>query len=147
MTSTSGRLHCEFVCLLFLTDSCHLQEFILCNPTRSTISPCDVLSRVIEIQSGTHPWQGYTLTVLRINLKTDGVPVPSRSHTHPQFTLSHLPSLNLVSIFRCSSPPRTPVKLIQITWCILLEISFIVNEFIFQVVLKFQVYLKWIPLI
>ncbi len=54
-------------------------------------------------------------------------------HTHPQFTLSNLPSPNLVSIFRCSSPPRTSVKLIQITWCILLEISFIVNEFIFQV--------------
>jgi hypothetical protein len=41
-----------------------------------------------------------------------GAPIASRSHTHPSdgpFTLSNLSDLNLVSVFRCSSPPRNPV--------------------------------------
>jgi hypothetical protein len=44
---------------------------------------------------------------LRITLNVDGAPIASRSHS--PITLSNLSSLNLVSIFRCSSPPRNPV--------------------------------------
>jgi hypothetical protein len=46
---------------------------------------------------------------IRIVLNIDGVPVASKSHTHPSSTLSNLSSINLVSIFRCSSPPINPV--------------------------------------
>ena len=46
---------------------------------------------------------------LCINLNIDDTPIVSRSHTHPEVTLSNLSPLNLVSIFRCSSPPFNPV--------------------------------------
>jgi hypothetical protein len=41
---------------------------------------------------------------LRITLNIDGAPLASRSHT-----LAKISSINLVFIFRCSSPPRNPV--------------------------------------
>ncbi len=66
-----------------LTVFLKLQEFNLCNPT-----PC-------------------TITVARCSPHIDGVPITFRSHS--PITLSNLSSLNLVSIFRCSSPPHNPV--------------------------------------
>jgi hypothetical protein len=44
---------------------------------------------------------------LRITLNIDGAPIVSRSHTHP--SLTNISSINLVSIFSCSSSPRNPV--------------------------------------
>ncbi len=44
---------------------------------------------------------------LRIYLNIDGTPIPSRSHS--PITQSKLSTINLVSIFRCSSSPRNPV--------------------------------------
>jgi hypothetical protein len=53
---------------------------------------------------------GSTLTkaaVLRVNLNLDRVPITSRTHTHP--SLTNHSSINLISIFRCSSSARHPV--------------------------------------
>jgi hypothetical protein len=41
---------------------------------------------------------------LRVALNIDDAPIASRSHS--PITLSNLSSINIVSIFRCSSPPR-----------------------------------------
>ncbi len=43
---------------------------------------------------------------LRITLNIDDTPITSKSHTHVLYNLS---SVNLVSIFTCSSPPHNPV--------------------------------------
>jgi hypothetical protein len=44
---------------------------------------------------------------LRVNLNLDGFPSTSRAYTHPSH--SETTRLNLVSIFRCYSPPHNPV--------------------------------------
>jgi hypothetical protein len=44
---------------------------------------------------------------LRVNLNLDGDPITSR--TYSPITLTNISSINLVSIFRCSSPPRNTV--------------------------------------
>ena len=49
-------------------------------------------------------------TVCQVTTNIDTSHIVSRSHTHPsKFTLWNLSHLNLVSIFRCSSPLRNPV--------------------------------------
>jgi hypothetical protein len=57
---------------------------------------------------------GHLLTktvALRINWNIDGSSISSRSHTHPSHsqTSRHL-TRDLVSLFRCSSPPHNPVS-------------------------------------
>jgi hypothetical protein len=49
------------------------------------------------------------VTVLRVNLNIDGSPTVSQSHTHLPITIANFSFINLVSIFRCSSPPINPV--------------------------------------
>ncbi len=44
---------------------------------------------------------------LRITLNLDGVPIISR--THSPITLANISSINVISIFRCSSSTRNPV--------------------------------------
>jgi hypothetical protein len=113
ITITSGRLHSEFVRLLFLQDHretdhfLQLQEFSLC------ILPVDYSTSVARRsphglrQGGTGNILVKTV-VLRVNLNLDGSPITSRTHTHPSHSqTSHL--LNLDSIFRCSSSPNNPV--------------------------------------
>jgi hypothetical protein len=50
---------------------------------------------------------------LRIILNIDGAPVVSRSHS--PITLTKISSINLVSIFGCSSPPFNPVYVRRVT--------------------------------
>ena len=77
ITSTSGRLHGEFVCLLFLQSH-----------SSSLRSTNHILSKA---------------AALRINLNIDGEPISFRSHTHPSHTQeSRLSPIKLVSIVRCS---------------------------------------------
>ncbi len=88
MTSTSGRLHSEFVRLLFLqvhreTDRFFPASGVQLAPTnpscqfhfhRATFASI-LKSRVGNILSKAAP--------LRINLNLDGAPIASKSHTHP----------------------------------------------------------------
>jgi hypothetical protein len=85
-----------------------LQEFSLCNPTvvcSTTTVSCSpqTKSRVGNILD--------KAAALRINFNIDGPPSVSRSHSPITLTVWHtdLSSITLVSIFRCSSPPRNPV--------------------------------------
>ncbi len=80
IASTSGRLHCEFVCLLFLQAHQETGRFFaaqsnhLYNFRRAAFSS-QLKSRIGHILA--------KAAALRINLNIDGAPIASRSHTHP----------------------------------------------------------------
>jgi hypothetical protein len=62
---------------------------------------------------------------LRIVLNIDDTPIVSKSHTHPSWvTLANLLSINLVSNFRCSSPPLNPVYVSRVTEIYTRSLSF-----------------------
>jgi hypothetical protein len=69
-------------------------------------------------------------TVLRINLNTDDKPNTYILYiTHSPFTLSNISSLNLVSTFRCFSPPHNPVYTRRIDpWGIIPQIYVLVSH-------------------
>jgi hypothetical protein len=82
VASTSGRLHYEFVRLLFLqligklTAFLQVQEFSLRKQTFSITVPWrspHSSSQKLDAKAA----------ALRINLHIDGAPIASRSHTHP----------------------------------------------------------------
>ena len=87
MASTSGRLHSEFVRLLFLQAHRETDRFFavsgvpLAQSTRGQFHfkraafSSNLKSKVGNILAKT--------AALRITLNVDGAPVPSRSHTHP----------------------------------------------------------------
>ena len=87
IASTSGRLHSEFVRLLFLQDHRETDRFFAASGVqlaqhdrdqfhfRRSAFPSQITSRV-----------GLTLAkaaALHINLNIDGSPITSRTHTHP----------------------------------------------------------------
>jgi hypothetical protein len=88
LASTSGRLHSEFVRLLFLQAHRETDRFFAASGVQlAQTNPCvqfhfrrtafgSILkSRVGNILTKT--------TALRINLNLDGTPIASKSHTHP----------------------------------------------------------------
>jgi hypothetical protein len=86
-----------------LTAFLQLQEFSLHN------RPVDCSTSAARRSPHVKSKLGSILTkaaALRINLNLDGAPIVSKSHTHPSHSQT---SINLVSIFRCSSPPSNPV--------------------------------------
>jgi hypothetical protein len=99
--STSPRLHSEFVSLLFLqdhretdrffSDSVHLAQHDRdqFHYRRTTFSSSQIKSKVVS-----------TLTKdasLRVNLNIDGVPITSRTHTHPSLGSSHSETSRLLT--------------------------------------------------
>jgi hypothetical protein len=96
IASTSGRLNCEFVLLLFLEAHRETNRFLAASgvqlaqtnlfhyPLRSAFSS-QLKSEVGNILA--------KAAALRINLNIDGVPVASRSHTH----LSHSQTSRLLT--------------------------------------------------
>jgi hypothetical protein len=87
ITSTSGRLHREFVRLLFLQVHRETDRFF----TVSGVQLAQTNSGLFHFRHAAFSSQlkakvGSTLTkaeVLRINLNIDGEPITSRTHTHP----------------------------------------------------------------
>jgi hypothetical protein len=88
IASTSGRLHSEFIRILFLQDHRETARFFTVAGVQSAESNMGVFfhfrraafssmikSRVSSILAKT--------TALRINLNLDGAPITSKSHTHP----------------------------------------------------------------
>ena len=87
ITSTSGRLHSEFVRLLFLQAHRETDHFFADSGVQLPYSNRDqfhYLRTVFSSQVKTKV--GNILTKdedLRINLNIDGAPISSKSHTHP----------------------------------------------------------------
>ena len=87
MTSTSGRLHSEFVCLLFLQDHRKTDRFL----TASGVQFAQFTSGQFHYRRSVFSSQiklkvGNILTkvaTLWITLNIDGSPMDSKSHTHP----------------------------------------------------------------
>ena len=87
ITSTSGRLHREFIRLLFLQAHRETDRFFAASGVQLAQTTCGLFhyrrtafssmlkSRVGNILAKAAP--------LRINLKLDGAPIASKSHTHP----------------------------------------------------------------
>jgi hypothetical protein len=87
IASTSGRLHSEFVRLLFLQTHRETDRFF----TSSGVQSAQFNSGQFHFHRAAFTQQikgkvGLTLpeaVVLRINLNLDGAPITSKSHTHP----------------------------------------------------------------
>ena len=106
ITSTSGRLHCEFVCLLFLQDHRETERFFAVSGVHVELSTSVQFhySRVV-FSSRLRSKVGKILTKTvsqRITLNIDGTPTVSRSHIHP----SHSQTSRL---FTSSLPLGVPV--------------------------------------
>jgi hypothetical protein len=114
IASTSGRVHSEFVRLLFLQAHRETDRFFAASdslrnlpvPSSTTAarrSPPSLSPRLENILA--------KAAALRITLNIDGVRWRTFSVTisHSPITLANLSSINLVPILRGSSPPRNPV--------------------------------------
>ncbi len=87
VVSTSGRLHSEFVLLLFLQDNRETDRFFAASGVqlaqstsgqfhfKHVVFSSHLRSKVVNILT--------KVSALRITLNVDGAPVSSRSHTHP----------------------------------------------------------------
>ncbi len=85
--STSGRLHSEFIRLLFLQSHRETDRFFqasgvqLVQPNRGLFQfHHSVLSDILKVKVGNTLVK---FASLRINLNIDGTPISSRTHTHP----------------------------------------------------------------
>jgi hypothetical protein len=87
IASTSGRLHSEFVRLLFLQAHRETDRFF----TASGVQPAQTQRGMFHFRRATFAQQlkrkvGLALakaSALRINLNIDGESITSKSHTHP----------------------------------------------------------------
>jgi hypothetical protein len=87
IASTSGRLHSEFVRLLFLQTHRETDRFFAASGVQSAQSTSGMFHfRRVAFSSGLKSKVGLALAKaasLRINLNLDGAPIASKSHTHP----------------------------------------------------------------
>ncbi len=87
IASTSGRLHSEFVRLLFLQAHRETDRFFAASGVELAQSNSGLLHfRRTTFSSHLKSKVGSTLAkaaVLRVNLTLDGAPITSRTHTHP----------------------------------------------------------------
>jgi hypothetical protein len=85
--STSGRLHSEFVRLLFLQSHRETDRFFTDSGVQSSESDRDQFHfRRAAFSQHLKSKVSLALTkaeALRINLNIDGAPIASKSHTHP----------------------------------------------------------------
>ncbi len=110
--STSGRLHSEFVRLLFLQTHRETDRFFETSGVHLP-EPSSGFFQFHRVPYSFHLKSRVVLTltkvaVLRIMLNIDGATITSQSHTHPSH--SNFSSINLVFIFRCTSSPNNPVS-------------------------------------
>jgi hypothetical protein len=87
VTSTSGRLHSEFIRLLFLQAHRETDRFFAASGVQLDQSNSGLFHfRLSVFTSQIKTKVGSTLTkdaALRVNLNIDGTPITSRTHTHP----------------------------------------------------------------
>jgi hypothetical protein len=113
IASTSGRLHSEFVRLLFLQTHRETDRFFAASGVQLAQHDRG-LFHFRRAAFSTHLKAKVNSTLaktaaLRIKLNIDGTPITSKTHTHPSHSQTTVTSINLVSIFRCSSSPNNPV--------------------------------------
>ena len=87
IASTSGRPHCEFVCLLFLQT--HRETDLFLATSGVQLAQTHFHFRHAAFSSQLKSKVGHILAkaaALRIMLNIDGTPIASRSHTHPSHT-------------------------------------------------------------
>ena len=112
IASTSGRLHSEFVRLLFLQSHRETDRFFATSGVQLTETDRDQFHYHL-VASSSHLKSRVDLalsktTTLRITLNLDGSPIISKSHTHP----SHSQTSRLLTSslsFRGSSSPNNSV--------------------------------------
>ncbi len=97
IVSTSGRLHSEFVCLLFLQNHRETDRFFAVSGVQLVKSTSGLYHyKRVSFSSQLRDKVGNILTkdtTLRITLNVDDTPVVSRSHTHP----SHSQTVRLLT--------------------------------------------------
>jgi hypothetical protein len=112
-TSTSGRLHSEYVWFLFLQDHRETSHFFESSGVHLPYSTSGLFHFLLTtVSSPLKPFVDDIFpkdTVLRITLNIDGPPHDRVTITHSPITLTNFSSINLVFIFRCSSSPSNPV--------------------------------------
>ena len=87
IASTSDRLHCEFVCLLFLQTHQETDRFLATSGVHLAQSHFHFRLEMFSSQIKSKVGHMITKTTsLRIMLNIDGTPIASRSHTHPSHT-------------------------------------------------------------
>ncbi len=170
ISSTSGRLHSEFIRLLFWLTHRETDCFFETSGVQLTQQDRGLFHFFrAALLAHLKAKVGSTLTkvaTLRINLNIDGVPITSRKHTHlshsqistyhtrrlsrhyprqgcsftyynqywwgayhfkntySPITLENISSINLVFIFRCSSPPSNPVYGRRVdSWALVFSLS------------------------
>jgi hypothetical protein len=99
IASTSGRLHSEFVRLLFLQTHRETDRFFSASGVQSAQTDRDQFhfrraAFLQQLKSKVGPALPKTVS-LRINLNLDGAPIASKSHTHP----SHSQTSRLLTSF------------------------------------------------
>ena len=100
VVSTSGRLHSEFIRLLFLQDHRETDRFFAASGVQLAQTNSGLFHfRRAAFSSQLKTKVGSTLAkaaALRINLNIDGAPITSRTHTHPSHSqTSRLLTLSL----------------------------------------------------
>jgi hypothetical protein len=113
IASTSGRLHSEFVRLLFLQAHRETDRFFAASGVQ--LAQHDRVQfhfRRAAFSAQLKVKVGITLAkaaALRINLNIDGSPITSRTHTHPSHSQTSRLLTSSLSQVRCSSSPTNPV--------------------------------------
>ena len=114
MASTSGRLHSEFIRLLFLQTHRETDRFFAVSGVQSAESTsCQFHYRSTDFLQQIKGKVGLTLTkvtVLRINVNIDGVPIASKSHTHPSHSQT---SCLLTSSLSLGVPVPRPTQCVR----------------------------------
>ena len=85
IASTSGRLHSEFVRLLFLQAHQETDRFLAASGVQLPQHNCSITAARRSPHSSDRKWETFLAkaAALRITLNIDGAPLTSRSHTHP----------------------------------------------------------------
>jgi hypothetical protein len=115
IASTSGRLHTEFVRLLFLQAHRETDRFFVASGVQLAQHDRGLFNFLraafsAQFKSRVALALGKA-AALRIMLNIDGAPITSKSLiTRSPITLANFSSINLVFIFRCSSSSSNPVS-------------------------------------
>ena len=109
ITSTSGCLHGEFVCLLFLQTHWETDRFLTTLGVHLAQTNFHFHHVVFSSQFKSKVGHILTKTVsLRINLNIDGTPISFGSHTHPPHSQNSRLLTSSLSL-GCSGSPWSPV--------------------------------------
>ena len=115
IASTSGRLHSEFVRLLFLQSHRETDRFFAASGVQSAQTTSGMFHlRRAAFSSGLKSKVRLPLAksaVLHININLDGAPIESKSHTHPSHSQT---SRLLTSSLSLGTPVPRPTQCVRV---------------------------------